>query len=170
VLGAAGTAAAAFPAAPALADDKGGADIATLTGSLAVVQTAVVAYEAIANGGLLRGAAERDIRSFLEQERAHADILTKTLTDKGAPEPATPRRGDIRGLESLRSGPQALSFAIGLERREVATFYRASRELADANALKMLASIMACDGQHLVVLRQLTGRPAVPRAFETGAA
>jgi hypothetical protein len=31
-----------------------------------------------------------------------------------------------------------------------------------------LASIMACEGQHLVVLRQALGRDPLPRAFETG--
>ena len=31
-----------------------------------------------------------------------------------------------------------------------------------------LASIMACDAQHLVVLRQALGRDPLPQAFETG--
>ena len=162
-------ASAAFPQV-ALAEDKKAMNRAVLSSSLAVVQTAVVAYEAIANGTLLRPGAEATFRSFLGHENEHAKALGDTLDQMGARQPSPPRRDEIPGLRSLRSQQQAIEFAIGIERRALSTYYRGFADLKDANALKLLASIMGCDGQHVTVLRQLAGRPAVPRAFETGAA
>jgi rubrerythrin len=162
-------ASAAFPGV-ALAQDEKATNRAALSSSLEVVQVAVVAYEAIVNGDLLRGSAETTLRSFLGHENEHATALGEALEQMGAAQPTPPRRTEIPRLGSLRSQQQALAFAIDLERRAISTYYRGARDLKDANALKTLASIMACDGQHVTVLRQLAGRPAVPRAFETGAA
>jgi rubrerythrin len=166
---AATTATAAFPAV-ALAENKKAMNRAALTSSLEVVQATVVSYTAIANGELLRSNAETTLRAFLDHENQHAQALGDALDQKGAKQPAPPTRAQIPGLASLRSQQQALEFAIGLERRAIATYYKATETLSDANALKTLATIMGCDGQHLTVLRQLAGRPAVPRAFETGQA
>jgi rubrerythrin len=154
----------------ALAQDKKAMNIAALTSSLRAVQAAVVSYEAIANGSLLRSSAENTFRTFLEHEREHAQALGEALGQMGGREPAPPLRAQIPGLTSLRSEQQAIELAIGLERRALSTYYRAASQLKDANALKTLMSVMGCDGQHVTVLRQMAGRPAVPRAFETGAA
>ena len=159
----------AFPRV-ALADDKKAMNLAALSSSLAVVQVAVVSYEAIANGPLLRRYVETTFRSFLGQENDHAKALGDALDQMGGRQPSPPRRSEIPGLGSLRSQRQAIQFAIGLERRAISTYYKAAGELKDANALKTLASIMGCDGQHVTVLRQLAGQPAVPRAFEIGSA
>jgi rubrerythrin len=162
-------AAAAFPDT-ALAEDKKAMNRAALSSSLAAKQTAVIAYEAIANGTLLGRSVESTFRSFLAQEKEHAMALGDALEQMGAQQPTPPRRDEIPGLGSLRTQRQAIGFALGLERRALATYYKAAGELKDANALKTLASIMNCDGQHASVLRQLAGRPGVPRAFETGQA
>jgi rubrerythrin len=161
--------AAAFPDV-ALADDKKAMNIAAMSSSLQVVQAAVVSYEAIANGSLLRSSVETTFRTFLVHEREHEQALGEALEQMGGKQHAPPLRAQIPGLTSLGSQRQAIEFAIELERRALSTFYRAAGQLKDANALKTLASIMGCDGQHVTVLRQLAGRPAVPRAFETGQA
>jgi rubrerythrin len=162
-------ASAAFPGV-ALAQDKQAMNEAALSSSLQVVQAAVVSYTAIANGNLLRGSVETTFRTFIDQEVQHAKALGDALDQMGAQQPAPPTRTQIAGLNSLRSQQQAIRFAIDLERRAISTYYRAVHDLKDANALKTLASIMGCDGQHVTVLRQLAGQPAVPRAFETGQA
>jgi rubrerythrin len=154
----------------ALADQKKAQSAAALTSSLRAVQTAVVAYEAIANGNLLGRSVDSTFRSFLDQESQHAKALGDALDQMGEPQPIPPRRAQIPGLDTLRSERQAVGFAIDLERHALSAYYAATRQLKDANALKTLASIMACDAQHVTVLRQLAGRPAVPHAFETGAA
>jgi len=168
-LAGAAVAAAGFPDA-ARAEDKKAMNIAALSSSLEAVQTAVVAYEAIANGSLLRSSAEATFRSFLGQERDHAQALGQALGQMGGKEPVPPLRTQIPGLSALRSQQQAIEFAIGLERRALSAYYKAASGLKDANSLKTLMSVMGCDGQHVAVLRQLASKPAVPRAFETGAA
>jgi hypothetical protein len=94
-------------------------------------------------------------------ERQHADVLTKALTDLGAAPPPAPSGVEdvdkvVRGLDDLRTQADVLSFAIELETALV------------AKLLQTGASIMADEGQHLVVLRQAAGRPPVPNALETG--
>jgi rubrerythrin len=165
----ASAATAAFPSV-ALADDKKAMTAAALSSSLAAVQVAVVSYEAIANAGILGRFVQSTFRTFLDQENQHASALGDALDQMGKSQPVPPRRNQIRGLNSLKTQTQALAFAIGLERHAISTFYRAMSDLKDANALKTLASIMGCDGQHVTVLRQLAHQPAVPNAFETGAA
>lgn len=160
---------AAFPEV-AFAEDKKAMNIAALSSSLKAVQAAVVSYEAIANGSLLRSSAETTFHTFLGHEREHSQALGEALTQMGGREPAPPLRAQIPGLASLRSQQQAIEFAIGLERRALATYYKAASDLKDANALKTLMSVMGCDGQHVTVLRQMAGQNPVPRAFETGAA
>ena len=161
--------AAAFPDV-AVAENKKAMNVAALSSSLRAVQAAVVSYEAIANGSLLRSSAENTFRTFLEHEREHAQALGEALSQMGGREPAPPLRSQVPGLLTLRSQQQAIELAIGLERRALSTYYRAASQLKDANSLKTLMSIMGCDGQHVTVLRQMAGKPAVPRAFETGAA
>jgi len=165
----ASAAGAAFPSV-ALADDKKAMTAAALSSSLAAVQVVVVSYEAIANAGILERSVQSTFRSFLQQENAHAKALGDALDQMGKSQPVPPRRNEIRGLDSLKTQAQALAFAIGFERRAISTYYRSMSNLKDANALKTLASIMGCDGQHVTVLHQLAHQPAVPNAFETGAA
>ena len=50
----------------------------------------------------------------------------------------------------------------------VAAYYDAHRKLIAAGLLQTAASIMANEGQHLVVLRQAAGQAPVPNALETG--
>ena len=62
-----------------------------------------------------------------------------------------------------------MNFAIELETAAVAAYLDAHRELVEAKLLQTGASIMASEGQHLVVLRRAVGQDPVPAAFETGA-
>ena len=50
----------------------------------------------------------------------------------------------------------------------MATYYRAAPRLEDAKLLQLSATIMANEGQHLVILRRALGKDPVPNAFETG--
>ena len=144
------------------ADDRGeGALIAVLR----LEQTALVAYEAIANAGVLTDT----LRLFLEHERQHADQLVAAIENVGAKPPIPPSRADIRGLEAAqRSRAAAARFAIALELRTVAAYQGAIRDSADPNVVRTSAGAMGTDAQQLVVLREAAGLEAVPRAFETG--
>jgi Ferritin-like domain len=143
-------------------DDRGKA---ALIAVLRLEQTALVAYEAIANAGVLTDT----LRLFLEHERQHADQLVAAIENVGAKPPIPPSRGDIRGLEAAqRSRSAAARFAIALELRTVAAYQGAIRDSADSNVVRTSAGAMGTDAQQLVVLREAAGLDPVPLAFETG--
>lgn len=164
VAGAAGAAALAVPAV-ALSDDREDRAKAALAAVLALEQTALVAYEAIANSGVLTPT----LRPFLEQERQHADQLVAALEAMGAKPPIPPRRTAIPRLRAAtRSRHAALRFALGIESRTVAAYAVAVGALGDPNVMRTAAGAMGTDAQQLVVLRELAGDPPVPRPIETG--
>jgi hypothetical protein len=162
----AGGAALVLPAV-ARADAEKDQATASLVAVLRLEQTALVAYEAIANSGLLKDV----LRGFLEQERQHAAQLVTALDGMGAKPPIPPRRAAIQGLPAaLRSHPAAARFAIALELRTIAAYQQALRDLTDANVMRVSAGAMGTDAQQLVVLRQIAGEDPLPRALETGRA
>jgi rubrerythrin len=164
---AAAAAAAAALAVPQLASAASEEDDAraALGSVLAVEQIALVAYEAIANRGLLQDT----LNGFLEQERQHVAQLQAVLENTGAKPPIPPRRTAIRGLDAaLASRGAALRFAIGIEEQAIAGYELAIGALTDANAMRTGAGAMGTDAQQLVILRQLAGLPPVPSAFEKG--
>jgi hypothetical protein len=61
-----------------------------------------------------------------------------------------------------------LETLIAAEEALVAGCYAALQTLTDERHLKGCAAFMADAGRRLVVLRDLAGKPLVPRAFETG--
>ena len=145
-------------------------DATILTAAIGLEQTAVVAYDTAAGSGLLDEATTGVAELFRDQEQEHADGLTTALQALGgtAPEPPTPE--SIEGLGDLKSQEDVANFAIELETMAVAAYYDAHQKLRDAKLLQTGASIMANEGQHLVVLRQAVGKEPVPNAFETGEA
>jgi rubrerythrin len=84
--------------------------------------------------------------------------------------PQAPRRVDIRGLGGVHSRDSAVRFAIALEQRSLGAFSDAILELTDANAIRTVATIVGAEGGHLVLLRELAGRPPLASAFEGGSA
>jgi rubrerythrin len=154
---------------PALSsDDKKKLAEAALAGALQIEQTAVVAYEAIANSGRLSARATAFLRTMLDHDRQHAAQLVTALDTMGVKAPIPPRRATIRGLAAVHDDAAAADFAIALEERAIGAYSVAVRHLSDANVLRTVAGAMGTDGQHLVVLRQLVRRDPVPGAFERG--
>jgi hypothetical protein len=157
-------------AAPVFAatDDKQKRAQAALATALRLEQTAVVAYEAIANSGRLSGRVTTLVRAFLDDDRQHAAQLVPALESMGVKPPIPPRRATIPGLARVRSDVDAADFAIELELRVVGAYSEAVRNLSDPNLLRTIAGAMGTDGQHVVVLRQLARHNPVPQAFERG--
>jgi hypothetical protein len=164
----AGAAAAGLAAAlPAPASAKGEDDTAAsaLAAALALKQTTAVAYEAIANGGVLTNL----LRDFLEHEREHMAQLEFAVDALGAEPPVAPSRDEIGGLEEALAGRAAAAeFAIGLELRAIIALQNAIQASVDPNVARTCAGAMGTDAQQLVVLRQTAGVPPVPAAFERG--
>ena len=161
----------ALAAAPALANGPPKElSKAALTAALELEQTAIVAYEAIANSGVLSTMAAAALREFLDQDRQHAQQLAMALQGLGAKPPIPPRRADIPGLAAVTDERAAARFAIALELRTIAAYQTAVHEVGDSNVVRTMAGAMGTDGQQLVVLRQLIRAEPVPTAFETGGA
>jgi rubrerythrin len=168
--------AAALLAAPASAsaaltkDEKKKRGQTALVSALNTEQTAVVAYEAIANSGKVSVRVATLLRMLQDHDNQHAQQLVAALDSEGVGAPIPPRRGAIRGLAGVHDDASAVAFAIDLELRAVGAYSQVVRYVADPNLLHTVAGAMGADGQHLVVLRQLGHREPVPGAFERGIA
>ena len=155
----------------AFAEAKG--DTAILARAIGLEQVTVLAYDTAIEGGLLSPALLEVARTLRAHEQAHADTLTTALTDLGGTPPPAPQGvADVdkvaKGLSDAKTQADVVTFAIELETAVVAAYLDAHRELVEAKLLQTGASIMASEGQHLVVLRQAADRAPVPRAFATG--
>ena len=134
---------------------------------------AVIAYEAVLEGGLLSPAVMRIVRRLRDHEQQHAGGLTTALTDLGGTPSAAPKGvADVdkvvKGLGDVKTQADVVNFAIELETAGVAAYHDAHAKLIETRLLQTGASIMASEGQHLVVLRRLVRRNPIPHAFETG--
>ena len=145
-------------------------DASILQGAIGLEQTAVFTYSAAARSGKLDSASRRIALHFAGQEQQHADALIAALSALGGSPPAKPRNArDVKGLaQAAGSAAGIMRFAIALEESALAAYHDAQRKLKDGKLLQTGVSIMANEGQHLVVLRTLAGRNPVPNAFETG--
>ena len=150
----------------------GEADKTILADAIRLERIALLAYDKVIDTGLLSAGVQRFAKLIAAHEREHADALTTALTDLGQPRPAQPTVKDIasvvKGIGDVKSQADILNFAIELETAAVAAYYDAQQKFYDAKLLQTAASIMASEGQHLVVLRQASNKPPVPNAFETG--
>jgi rubrerythrin len=150
----------------AQADDDEG----TLRAAIELEHSAAFAYTEAADSGKL-GDSERVARLFATQEEEHARALARALEDLGGQAPTRPNApADVPGLaEALAGGAAAITrFAIELETTAVAAYYAAHAKLRAPELLATVASIMANEAQHLVVLRQSVGENPSPDAFVTG--
>lgn len=153
------------------ADDEAG----ILKAAIGLEEVAVFAYTKAGHSGLLDPAFLSVAKLFAGHEEAHRDALKIALEQVGGgPPPAAPMRtGDTKLLAPLaKAKTQAAiaTYAIELETTAVGAYYDANLKLQSSRILKTCAQVMANEGQHLAVLRGLTGRPPVPNAFETGGA
>jgi hypothetical protein len=137
--------------------------------SVAAEQTAMVAFEAIANGGMLDDRATATVRILLDHASQHAEQLEESFKEKlGEDPPLAPKRTAIEGLSGLHGQRDALRLAAALLERAIAAHLESVRRTKHFEILKVIAGTVGSDGQGLVLLRQLLGEPPVPLAFERG--
>jgi rubrerythrin len=152
------------------ADDD---DTTLLAQAIKLEQATVLAYDTILRRGLLAGRLQALVRVLRGHEQQHAHTLTTALTDLGGTAPPAPAGvadvdAVVKGLGDVRNQAGVLAFAIELETAAVAAYYDAQAKFVEGRLLQSGASIMASEGQHLVVLREAARRPPVPSALETG--
>ena len=143
-------------------------DATILSRAISLENTAVAAYEAALQSGLLDRRVQGVVSLFHRHEREHADALSAALKGMGGTPPTAAEPKVLAPMQRVRSQGGLLQFAIALETMAVAAYYDAHRKLRDPKLLQTGSQIMAAEGQHLVVLRQTLGHNPVPHAFETG--
>jgi rubrerythrin len=155
----------------AFADAKD--DTTILMRAITLERVAVLAYDTVIAGGLLSPSVLATVRTLRAHEQAHADTLAKALTDLGGTPPPAPQGvADVdkvvKGLSDVKTQADVVRFAIALEQTTVAAYLDAQRNFVEVKLMQTSATIMASEGQHLVVLRRAAGQDPVPSAFETG--
>jgi hypothetical protein len=142
---------------------------AAVAESVSAEQTAMVALEAIANGGELDDRTAATVRILLDHATDHADAIAEAYRNAlGEDPPLAPKRTAIPGLAGLRGRDEALRLAERLELRAIAVHLATVRRTHKAEIVKAIAGSVGSDAQGLVLLRQLLGEPPAPAAFERG--
>ena len=132
-------------------------------------QTAKVAFEAIANSGVLDDRTTATMRVLLDHATQHAELLAQTFQEElGKEPPLAPNRAAIPGLARVETQAGALRLAMRIEEQAIAAHLGAVRRSHNAQLLKLIAGAVGSDGQSLVLLRELLHEEPVPRAFERG--
>jgi hypothetical protein len=176
----------AIGAALALAARPAIAGAAGLTGDAAVLQPihrdemfALAAYRAAATSPSAR---VRDIAArFRDHEAQHVAALASALDALGAPRFPPPhgsaaldreaqRLGIAPAFSALRTPDDVLGFLLAVEERLIADWVKAHAGLGEPNLVRTATQVLACQGEHVTVLRHALGRDPLPAAFEAGAA
>jgi hypothetical protein len=143
-------------------------DSALLKAALHVEEVAAHAYAAAVDGPL---AGDAWAVRFAEHERQHAAAFETMLFALTVPvrEHAAPDDVDalVPGLRAA-SRRGALRALAELEGAAIAGHQLMGRRLAELDALRTVAAVMAGGAQHLVVLRDALGDRALTRTYESG--
>lgn len=116
----------------------------------------------------LRGRALTLARKVRAQEQEHVDAVLKALRGIGADADAEPEEIESAGA---RTQADRLRYLYELEAATIDAELRAISELTGSWQRALLATIVANQAQHLVLLREALGAAsleAVPSAFEDG--
>jgi rubrerythrin len=138
-------------------------DIETLQRALAIEFASIGLYQR--GTRLLGGPRRRACGLFLAQEKEHADVLTKAITQLGgsaAVEPAP------LGHATL-TAPRFLDLAAGVANAAIGVYLAALPRLSSGDLRTTSVTILAVEAEHLSVLRGFLGRPQAPDAFVSGA-
>lgn len=139
-------------------------DIGILTAALELERRTVAAY--IAAIPLLPRGQVKGTKAFLSEELAHTGELISLI--KAAGGKAAPR-GDSYDIGAPpRSTDDILSLLHSLERMQIAGYLKWIPRLSPGPVRAAVSSILACDAQHVAVLRAAQGEPALASAFVTG--
>ena len=106
---------------------------------------------------------------MVAQEREHIASIAHRITALGGrPNPPKTPRSTARAFPRLRTGPDALRFAVDLENAAVRFYLETLPKLSDRRLRTLTASIAAGEARHAALLRGELGRTQVPDAFVTG--
>jgi rubrerythrin len=135
-----------------------------------VEEIAALAYRAAA-AGPLRGEDRAVALRFAAQEREHAAVFETLLFSLTVPVREHATEADLHELVPAlrRAGrDEAIEALAELEGAAIAGHQTIGRRVEALDALRSVATVMAGDAQHLVVLRRAIGQNPVTKPFESG--
>jgi Ferritin-like domain len=139
-------------------------DVVTLNAALALCDHAIAAYTA--GIPLLAGTAHSAAKRCLNQELSHAGELFGLVKQAGGT-PVKPAASYDLGNPSSQT--DVLALLVELERRQITGYRDAVTRISPGEVRAAVAAILANDAQHLLILRQALGTPALRGPFVTGA-
>ncbi|MDE2368031.1 MAG: ferritin-like domain-containing protein [Burkholderiales bacterium] len=153
----------------ALAAQSGGAeakDVQILNTAIAAELEAIAAYQLGADSKLLKGPVLDLAVTFQGHHRAHAGLLSSTVTRLGG-QPVQAKAHYDFPVAQLKSQADVLKFAAKLEQGAVSAYLGAVPLFRNPDLAKAAASILGDEAMHWAVLRQALGEAPVPAAFMT---
>jgi rubrerythrin len=148
-------------------------DAPAIAAAVDLEQRMVFAYGAALGAAGLDRATRSLLTLLLGHERQHAGEMLVDLQQISGTPPASPQRAnDLRGaalgLAGASSRHEVLTFAAELEAMAIASYRDAMAHLSDARTIQSAATVMAAEGQHLVLLRTALAREPIPTGLEVG--
>lgn len=140
------------------------ADVSILNSALGAELEAIAAYQVGAESGLLQKPVLDLAVTFQGHHKAHADLLSKTVTQLGG-KPVVAKDKYAFPTDTLKNQADVLRFAAGLEQGAVSAYLGAVPLFANRDLAKAAASILGDEAMHWAVLRNALGLPPVPSAF-----
>jgi hypothetical protein len=140
------------------------ADVKILDAALALERRTIAAYTA---GIPLLGTTRATwAQQFLAEELAHAGELITLIKDVGyqAPDPAA-----NESIGHPRDGDGVVAVLRALEHEQIDRYMGWIPQLSSGALRASVASIVACDAQHITALSATLGQPAITTAFPGGA-
>jgi hypothetical protein len=145
-----------------------GSGAGLLNSIVAFEHAAIAAWATI--GEVLRGGGRSYARAIREREIANAERMADLVRELGGTPPSSRAPADYARLfPELRTEADALHFARDLEERLVRAYLEGLRLLPGAQQRRAAAQVAAAQAEDLAVVHVLSGGPAAPEPFVTGA-
>jgi hypothetical protein len=139
-------------------------DVEILTAALVLERRTVSAY--VASIPLLPRSQVKGAKAFLSEELAHTGELISLIKAAGGKAPDRADSYDIG--RPPRNVGEVLGLLHSFERLQIASYLSWLPRLSPAPVRAAVSSILACDAQHIAVLRAAQGKPALVSPFVTG--
>jgi len=139
-------------------------DVGILMAALVLERRTVAAYTAAIP--LLPRSQVKGAKAFLSEELQHTGEVISLIKAAGGKAP--PRADNYDLGAPPRSSDDVLALLHSLERLQIASYLKWIPRLSPGPVRAAVSSILACDAQHVAVLRAAQGQPALASAFVTG--
>jgi hypothetical protein len=140
------------------------ADVEILLAALALERRTIAAY--VASIPLIPHGYVKGAKAFLSEELQHTGELISLVKAAGGKSPPRADHYDIG--PAPRSGDDVFAVLHYFERLQIASYLNWIPRLSPGPVRAAVATILACDAQHVAVLRAARGQPALAGPFVTG--